>query len=68
MTTVIHPEFAEQKHHESDAAIEDQVDASLGHGDIARLAYHLWEQRGCPEGCPDEDWYRAEQELAGRHE
>ena len=35
--------------------------------DVARLAYALWEQRGCPEGSSEEDWFRAEQELwAGR--
>ena len=27
---------------------------------IAELAYRLWEERGCPEGSPDEDWYEAE--------
>jgi hypothetical protein len=26
----------------------------------------FWEQRGYPEGCPEEDWYRAERELAER--
>jgi hypothetical protein len=35
------------------------------HEDIARRAYELWEARGCPHGCADEDWYRAEQELSG---
>lgn len=62
----VHGEFEEEKHHASDSAIEDEVDASLEDGDVARHAYHLWEQRGCPEGCPDEDWYRAKRELAGR--
>ena len=31
---------------------------------VAVLAYALWEKRGRPEGSPDDDWYRAEQELA----
>lgn len=56
-----------EQHRASDAAIEDEVDSTLEHGDIAALAYHLWQQRGCPEGHPDEDWYRAEQEIAARH-
>jgi Protein of unknown function (DUF2934) len=30
---------------------------------IATLAYRFWVERGCPEGCPEEDWFRAEQEL-----
>jgi hypothetical protein len=31
---------------------------------IAALAYSFWQARGCPEGTPEEDWYRAEQEIA----
>jgi hypothetical protein len=27
---------------------------------VAEVAYHLWGERGRPEGSPDEDWYRAE--------
>jgi hypothetical protein len=34
------------------------------HEDIAKLAYHLWEERGAPVGSPEADWERAEQELA----
>jgi hypothetical protein len=29
----------------------------------AFLAYQFWQERGCPIGSPDEDWFRAEQEL-----
>jgi len=32
---------------------------------IAALAYALWQARGCPDGTPDEDWFRAEREIAG---
>ena len=31
---------------------------------IASLAYSLWQQRGCPDGSSEEDWFRAEQELS----
>jgi hypothetical protein len=31
---------------------------------IAELAYTMWESRGCPIGSPEEDWFKAEQELA----
>lgn len=31
--------------------------------DIAVRAYQCWHERGCPEGSPEVDWYRAEQEL-----
>ena len=33
------------------------------HRRIAQLAYDLWQKRGCPIGSPDEDWFRAENEL-----
>ena len=35
----------------------------LEHEKIALRAYSLWEKRGSPIGSPDEDWFRAEQEL-----
>jgi len=31
--------------------------------DIAVLAYKLWQARGSPEGSPQEDWFRAVEEL-----
>jgi hypothetical protein len=33
------------------------------HEQIEKLAYRLWEKRGGPLGSPDDDWFRAEQEL-----
>ena len=33
---------------------------------IAALAYELWQARGCPEGSPEEDWFRAESEWKAR--
>jgi len=35
--------------------------------EIATLAYQLWNDRGCPMGSPEEDWFRAEHELKGRN-
>jgi hypothetical protein len=31
--------------------------------DIAKLAYVLWQQRGCPYGTPEFDWFEAERKL-----
>ena len=31
---------------------------------IAKLAYALWEQRGCPFGSPECDWQEAERQLS----
>ncbi|HXJ94382.1 MAG TPA: DUF2934 domain-containing protein [Terriglobia bacterium] len=36
---------------------------SARHKEIALRAYGLWEQRGSPLGPPEEDWFRAEQEI-----
>lgn len=33
---------------------------------IAALAYQFWLDRGCPDGSPDEDWFKAELELPGK--
>jgi len=44
---------------------DDASAGSVSHSDIARLAHQLWEQRGCPEGSPEEDWYEAEMKLKG---
>ena len=30
---------------------------------VQLLAYALWQERGCPFGSPEVDWYRAEQIL-----
>jgi hypothetical protein len=31
--------------------------------EVARRAYFHWLARGCPEGSPDQDWFRAEEEI-----
>ncbi len=36
------------------------------HEQIAALAYHLWESRGCPIGTPEQDWLDAEKDLAAK--
>jgi hypothetical protein len=37
------------------------------HQEIAELAYSYWAGRGFAGGNPEEDWCRAEQELAARY-
>jgi hypothetical protein len=34
--------------------------------DIAALAYQLWQGRRCPDGSPEEDWFRAVEALQRR--
>lgn len=38
-----------------------------GREEIARLAYQLWHARGCPEGSPEEDWFRAEEDIESQN-
>jgi Protein of unknown function (DUF2934) len=33
------------------------------HVEIAQLAFHLWEQRGCPPDSHEHDWLEAERQL-----
>ena len=42
------------------------AEQALSHEEIARMAYALWEARGCQHGNPEEDWRRAEEELRRR--
>jgi DUF2934 family protein len=48
-------------HHQ--AATTGHGIATFGHDDIAVLAYELWQDRGCPNGSPEEDWFHAAEEL-----
>ena len=31
--------------------------------EIQARAYELWQQRGCPDGSPEVDWFAAENEI-----
>lgn len=52
---------------ETESTAQDTATA-MASGEIAALAYQLWNERGCPIGSPDEDWFRAEAELSNRNE
>jgi Protein of unknown function (DUF2934) len=54
MATATVNRFAEQSEMEP---------SEIPHEQIAALAHALWQERGCPEGSPEEDWFRAEEEL-----
>lgn len=49
-----------------DKSAPANVSEPVNQQEIAELAYDLWQARGCPDGSPDEDWFRAEQEFRGR--
>ena len=46
--------------------VPDESRGGPGPAQIAVLAYSLWQERGCPEGSSEVDWFRAEQELSLR--
>jgi hypothetical protein len=53
-------------HAATERAMEaEPAEASLRE-QIALLAFQLWQQRGCPEGSAEEDWYLAENALTGQ--
>ena len=35
----------------------------MTHDQISRIAYRLWQERGCPVGSPEVDWLRAESQV-----
>jgi hypothetical protein len=40
--------------------------ATVPHEEVAKLAHRFWAERGHQPGRPEDDWYRAEQELLGK--
>jgi hypothetical protein len=36
------------------------------HEETELLAYYLWQERGCPLGTPEVDWYQAERQIEER--
>ena len=59
-------EHFQDSHQHTQAATTGHGIAAFGHEDIAALAYELWQARGCPNGSPQEDWFRAAEELRGQ--
>ena len=46
------------------AVVPDQTPVS--HEEVAKLAHRFWAERGHQHGKPEDDWFRAEQELRGK--
>jgi Protein of unknown function (DUF2934) len=44
----------------------DKQEARLFREQIAALAYSLWQDRGCPQGTSEQDWFKAEEELTAK--
>ena len=59
--TAFDPKGASTKQPES--SVQAAPPEELAENEIATLAYRLWQERGCPIGSPEEDWFQAETEL-----
>ncbi len=55
-----------KRHHHHERP--EERPAETPHEQTERLAYHYWEERGRPEGTPNEDWFQAERELERQRE
>lgn len=47
----------------SNEAEKQITNADLPADIIAARAYKIWQQQGCPEGCEEQHWWQAEQEI-----
>ena len=47
----------------TDNLVEPGTTENMNKDAIAALAYRFWQERGCPTGSDQEDWFRAESEL-----
>jgi hypothetical protein len=45
------------------SAPDSRVPETSMQEDLAKLAYGLWQERGCPEGSPEFDWLKAQRSL-----
>ena len=41
----------------------ESIGQAFTNSDVSSRAYHIWLERGCPEGTELENWARAEQEI-----
>jgi Protein of unknown function (DUF2934) len=57
------PEVSTSKPAVTARASQSQAPETFMQEDIAKLAYALWQQRGCPLGSPEFDWFAAEEKL-----
>jgi hypothetical protein len=62
-----HTRASEPSHYTEDVSTAglNQLAQALDREQVAKLAYSYWEGRGYQGGCPEDDWFRAEQELRG---
>jgi len=47
------------------ASVNSYPNGGANYEEVKRLAHEYWCARGCPEGSPEEDWFRAEMTVNG---
>jgi hypothetical protein len=52
--------------HSNNSTASEEGSYSVASEDVAAHAYRCWHERGCPDGSPEVDWHRAEEELRNR--
>jgi hypothetical protein len=50
----------------TDPVVQPDPAGTSDQSEIAARAYECWQERGCPVGSDQEDWFRAEEELKKR--
>lgn len=59
--------IAENPNEATESAVQTAgAETGCNEDGIPALAYKLWQERGCPNGSDQEDWFRAENELKNR--
>jgi hypothetical protein len=68
-TIEAHNRESDRKSSERETPSDTQTRPELPkHEQIAVLAYQFWHERGCPDGSPEIDWFRAERHLQSVNE
>ena len=65
MKMVLEPETDSPDANPTESIRQDTLELDA-RSEVEKLAYALWQARGCPDGSPEEDWLGAERELAAR--
>lgn len=63
MTSAADPEQTAPPPAESFGEESERSSYAPTHEEIAHRAYQYWQSRGGGDGSPEDDWYRAEQDL-----
>jgi len=59
----VSPTASETTDQPADSGHTAAESATPTHEEVAQLAFQYWEARGRPLGSPEEDWFRAEQDV-----